>query len=185
MPEPIAPHSPESAAPQHPHGQPRPKVGPGTALKNWAKGIVSVSGRASRSEYWWAAIILGLIPWLLLVLSGMLAVTFGHDEAYPIAYNFDGSVAEYGHHYVLDEGWRITTLVLFGLTLLLALSLITVAVRRLHDANFSGWWWFLALVPPGGLVLLVFCLLPGKPEGVRFDGAFSRRREERTPPRGQ
>jgi uncharacterized membrane protein YhaH (DUF805 family) len=23
----------------------------------------------------------------------------------------------------------------------------TVAARRLHDINRSGWWWFLALVP--------------------------------------
>jgi uncharacterized membrane protein YhaH (DUF805 family) len=39
---------------------------------------------------------------------------------------------------------------------------ITVTIRRLHDINRSGWWILVSFVPiVGGLVLLVFTLLPG------------------------
>jgi uncharacterized membrane protein YhaH (DUF805 family) len=32
----------------------------------------------------------------------------------------------------------------------------TVAARRLHDINRSGWWWFLALVPLLGIIVLIY-----------------------------
>jgi uncharacterized membrane protein YhaH (DUF805 family) len=39
---------------------------------------------------------------------------------------------------------------------------LTVTIRRLHDINRSGWWILVSFVPVvGGLVLLVFTLLPG------------------------
>jgi uncharacterized membrane protein YhaH (DUF805 family) len=39
---------------------------------------------------------------------------------------------------------------------------LTVTIRRLHDINRSGWWILVTFVPAiGGLILLVFSLLPG------------------------
>lgn len=47
---------------------------------------------------------------------------------------------------------------------------LALTVRRLHDVNMSGWMVLLGLIPFfGGIVLLVFMLLPPKPEGTRFD----------------
>ena len=47
---------------------------------------------------------------------------------------------------------------------------LALTVRRLHDANFSGWMYLLVLIPfVGGIILLVFTLLDSKPEGQRFD----------------
>ena len=47
---------------------------------------------------------------------------------------------------------------------------LALTVRRLHDVNFSGWMILIGLVPfLGGLALLVFTILPSKPEGQRFD----------------
>ena len=37
---------------------------------------------------------------------------------------------------------------------------ITLAVRRLHDTGKSGWWLLIGLIPFGGIVLLIFYLLP-------------------------
>ena len=48
------------------------------------------------------------------------------------------------------------------------LPLSAVTVRRLHDCNRSGWLSLLALVPGGGLVILVFALLPSTPEENRY-----------------
>lgn len=47
---------------------------------------------------------------------------------------------------------------------------ITLVVRRLHDVNFSGWMILIRLVPIlGSPALLIFMILPSKPEGQRFD----------------
>ncbi|MER6464545.1 DUF805 domain-containing protein [Streptomyces sp. NPDC001288] len=38
---------------------------------------------------------------------------------------------------------------------------LAVAVRRLHDTGRAGWWLLIALIPFGGIVLLVFDVLEG------------------------
>ncbi|MFF2372017.1 DUF805 domain-containing protein [Agromyces sp. NPDC058110] len=45
----------------------------------------------------------------------------------------------------------------------------TIAIRRLHDSNLSGGWALLAVIPPGGLVLLLLATRRSRPEGARFD----------------
>jgi len=45
----------------------------------------------------------------------------------------------------------------------------TVAVRRLHDSNLSGWWALLVLLPVGPYILLLLATRRSRPEGVRFD----------------
>ncbi len=56
---------------------------------------------------------------------------------------------------VLTVAWLI-----FGLAL---------AVRRLHDIDRSGWWLLIGFIPfVGGIVLLVFSLLPGTRGPNRF-----------------
>jgi uncharacterized membrane protein YhaH (DUF805 family) len=47
---------------------------------------------------------------------------------------------------------------------------IAVGVRRLHDANMSGWLYLINFIPlAGAFVLIVLLVLPPKPEGARFD----------------
>ncbi|AEW56510.1 Integral membrane protein [Bacillus cereus F837/76] len=36
---------------------------------------------------------------------------------------------------------------------------LAVEARRLHDSGKTGWWQLLNLVPFGGAVLLVFCII--------------------------
>ncbi|RNE66795.1 DUF805 domain-containing protein [Cryobacterium tepidiphilum] len=45
----------------------------------------------------------------------------------------------------------------------------TVAVRRLHDSNLSGWWVLLVLVPSGAFILLLLATRRPRAEGARFD----------------
>jgi uncharacterized membrane protein YhaH (DUF805 family) len=64
----------------------------------------------------------------------------------------------------------------FALTVLIALvaiavglSGLSVAVRRMHDTDKSGWMLLLGLIPfIGGIVVLVLLLLPGTPSQNRF-----------------
>ena len=50
------------------------------------------------------------------------------------------------------------------LALAMCLPSLAVTVRRLHDTDRSGWWILIGFIPAiGGLVLLVFALLPSNP----------------------
>ena len=57
----------------------------------------------------------------------------------------------------------ILVLVFYLAVLIPSLALL---VRRLHDANFSGWLALLVVVP---IVVFVLSLLPSNPAGQRFD----------------
>ena len=167
------------------------------ASRFWRKFAV-FSGRASRSEYWWWALIAFVIS-MVLQLVGSLVSGGG--------FFLDPADAGLNIRQVLLPAvpslvWSLATVV----------PTLAVTVRRLHDTNRSGWWYLLvlptlvALVPLvygvlaltadqlgggdvsgaavgaligalvlfliggiGGLVVLVFCILGPDPRGVRFD----------------
>lgn len=108
------------------------------------KRYTQFSGRASRSEYWWFQFFMMMFTIPLNVL-GFIA---GYINSTSLA------------------------LVSSGLMLVvwpaLALPLIAVTIRRLHDTDRSGWWLLLGLVPIAGLAVLVFMLLPSTPGDNRF-----------------
>jgi uncharacterized membrane protein YhaH (DUF805 family) len=119
----------------------------------WRKYAI-FSGRASRSEYWWWALIEFIIVAILLsvYIPSLLAARTG------------------------GAGLRINTgiivVIIIGGIWGLATIVPTIALtwRRLHDANFSGLFWLLSFIPSvGGLIMLVLTLQPSKPEGARFD----------------
>ena len=46
---------------------------------------------------------------------------------------------------------------------------ISIAVRRLHDAGFSGWMYLLQLIPYlGGLVVMILCASKTSPAAVQY-----------------
>ena len=46
---------------------------------------------------------------------------------------------------------------------------VGLAVRRLHDINFSGWWFLISLVPYiGGIALIFLLALPGDNKANNF-----------------
>lgn len=105
-------------------------------------------GRASRSEYWWFSLALGLVA-LVLYIPLVAASAAGSD----------GLVI-------------VFALLLFALFAAMIVPSIAIAVRRLHDANFSGWMYLLGFIPGcGGIIQIVLMCLPSKPEGARFDRA--------------
>lgn len=64
----------------------------------------------------------------------------------------------------------VTGGVIAGLySLALLVPSIAVLARRLHDSDRSGWWILIVFLPLiGGLVLLVFAVLPGTQGDNRF-----------------
>ena len=134
---------PESAS-GSPYGEPGPQrgylqggpVGFGEAVAEGFRNIVTFSGRASRSAFWWFA--LGAI-----IIDIVAAIVGRAAHAVVI-------------QYVVD--------------IVVALVSLSLAVRRLHDTNRSGFWWLIGLIPIiGGIVLLVFYCLPGTPGPNKYD----------------
>ncbi|GEK79988.1 DUF805 domain-containing protein [Agrococcus baldri] len=152
-----------------PVGQPLPGASFGLAVKRFFQGYVAFSGRASRSEFWWAYLFLSLVtlvPVALMMLAmfgmfaGMIAAAAAADEAALLAAVTAGTGG---------------VMLLSGLVLVVALPLLlpTYAVmwRRLQDGGFHGAW---ALLSLAGLAIVptIMCILPARPEGIRFDPAY-------------
>lgn len=141
----------------------RPLYGapPLTALARFWRRYIVFSGRASLSEYWWAALLNAVIALLLGLLGGVLIVIGA-------ALRQDGSAAA-----AIPTALGAVLLFTLGVFLLAEIVPgIAISVRRLHDANLSGLLYLLSLIPSiGGLILLVLNVLPTSPEGRRFDAA--------------
>lgn len=126
------------------------------AVKRFFKKYATFSGRASRSEYWWWALVSGIVSIVLnviMVAGGSAGAKLGPNGT---------SVPGAG---------MIVGLILAGIWVLAVLiPSLALMVRRLHDANFSGWMYLLVLIPfAGPFIILVFTLMGPKPEGQRFD----------------
>jgi uncharacterized membrane protein YhaH (DUF805 family) len=108
------------------------------ALKKYAV----FSGRSRRKEYWYFALFVIIISFVLSiidVLTGAYARTVGVGLLSSI----------------------------FSLAVLI--PSIAVTVRRLHDIDRSGWWLLIALVPlVGWIVLLGFSVQEGTPGSNRY-----------------
>lgn len=143
----------------HPKQLDRPLYGanPVQAVSRFFKNYANFSGRASRSEYWWVA----LFYFVAFIVLGITAAIVQE--------------ASYSYGYYSGFGASDTLGIFFGLVFFVLLigsivPSLALGWRRLHDANLAGPLYLLNLVPYiGGFVVLVFSLLPPRPEGRRFD----------------
>ncbi|WP_324288047.1 DUF805 domain-containing protein [Agrococcus sp. SL85] len=151
-----------------PLGQPLVGASFGQAVRRFFRQYVGFSGRASRSEFWWAMLLVQLIvlpATILLVVASLgtvpaiIAAAATEDEA--------------------AIGVAVTTMigstflasgVVLLVSLALTLPLLALYWRRLQDAGFHGAWSLLSLVSLG-IVPFVMACLPPSPAGVRFDPA--------------
>ena len=112
----------------------------GESVRSVYGSYARFEGRASRSEYWWFQLflVLGLLAWFVVALFLVAA------RMYPF-----------------------TSVLWIGLLVFYVASIIpslAVLCRRLHDSDHSGWWFWITLIPyVGGLILLIFMVLPSTP----------------------
>jgi uncharacterized membrane protein YhaH (DUF805 family) len=129
----------------------------GAAVRRFWTKYATFRGRASRAEYWWWALVAAVVG-VILEIIGLASGSMGSTL------NTTTGMATPG------PGFGIFGIValLWGLaTIVPSLALLW---RRLHDANYSGLFALLALIPfVGGIIVLVFTLLPPNPQGARFD----------------
>jgi uncharacterized membrane protein YhaH (DUF805 family) len=111
------------------------------AVKSCFSKFVTFSGRAARSELWWFVLFSFVGSIILDILDAAVLGAAG------------GGVG------ILGGIW----------SLVLILPSISVAVRRLHDTDRSGWWYWLFLVPfVGFIVLIVWFATKGTDGSNRF-----------------
>ncbi len=105
-----------------------------------ASRLTSGEGRSTRSEFWYWTLTLFLAA---LVICFIAATSITSYSAYQGLVNL--------------------------LSIITALLLITVCIRRLHDRNMSGWWYLVLLVPFANLAIaFIIGFLPGTPGPNRF-----------------
>lgn len=149
------------------------------AIKRYFRGYVKFDGRASRSEYWFAQLailIFTLIPLAIAIVGLIMAISggVGMASSYNSEYDDFSSDALAGGGAAASSAGMVLYFVGLALLALLGLGLflpsIAIAWRRLHDANFAGPMYFLSFIPyVGGIILLIFCCMPSRVEGERFD----------------
>ena len=143
----------------NPADAPTPGVGMREAVRLFFKKYAQFSGRASRSEYWWVALFTTLVTLVLYVPGIILAAIGGALIA-------ESSISGVG------VALLVVGIVLIGIMVLFALAIIVpsiaIAVRRLHDANFSGLFYLLSLAGLS-IVVLIMNVLESNPAGQRFD----------------
>lgn len=132
-------------------------MGAGDAVRLVLARYAVFDGRARRAEFWWFALVQGVvvavptsIGWTLL-LAGLLvgASTTGPGWVPAVA----------GAYLLLVGGACAAALLLPG---------YAVAARRLHDTDRSALWLLLLLAPYASLVLYWFWAEDGRPGPNRF-----------------
>ncbi|MGM0708504.1 DUF805 domain-containing protein [Brevibacterium sediminis] len=134
----------------------------GQAVKRFFKNYAKFSGRASRSEFWWATlfcVLVALVPYILVIIGAVMMAASASADPYGGGAPSGGGIALMGIGGVLLGVFVLATIV----------PSIAVSWRRLHDAGFSGLFYLLTLTSIGGIVVLVMEIMPPKPEGQRFD----------------
>ena len=124
------------------------------SVKTCLKKTLTISGRASRSEFWWFQLsffVIGLI-------IGLIVVAF-------VALGADSTLAP------IIIGIIYALYVIVG-----SIASFTAGIRRLHDTNRSGWlvlvFWLLGMIPfvnfISWIVYIVFICQAGTPGDNRF-----------------
>ena len=111
----------------------------------------TISGRASRAEYWWFTLFMYLVYIVIYTLSAVM-----------MFYLHRGSGAQM-------FGALLVSGLMSIISILLVVPSICVGIRRLHDIGRSGWWILLSFVPIVRFVILVFTLMPSQPTANEYD----------------
>jgi len=103
------------------------------AVKALYRNYAKFDGRAARSEFWWA-----FLYFLLIYIAQLITLVLN-----------------------LGSLGTLLALVLSLVVLGTCIPMISVAVRRLHDYNKSGWFYLLGFIPIVSLYVLYIYVQPG------------------------
>lgn len=108
------------------------------AIRLQLANVTNFQGRASLSAYWWCALAVFIVEFVLQMIS-------------------------------IGIGSTALTVLIDIVVFAVGLSVLSVAVRRLHDSDKSGWLILLGLIPVvGWIITLILLVLPGTRGPNRF-----------------
>ncbi len=128
-----------------------------TAVVLFYRNYFRLRGRATRREFWWAALFHALISVVFMVIS--FVVTGGEvvdisRDALPLVLGDSVTLAS------LMSTWHTLNIIPW----------ITLLARRFHDTDSSAALLFTLLIPVAGLVIvIIYALTASNPRGVRYD----------------
>jgi uncharacterized membrane protein YhaH (DUF805 family) len=115
----------------------------GEAIKSFFRKYATFSGRARRSEYWFAVLFVALV--------GMAA-----------------SIINPGH--MDEDGWRQSGTLENLWSLATLVPSLAIGVRRLHDTGRSGKYLFWLLLPLAGAIMVIVRLCEDSAKGANDYG---------------
>ena len=132
--------------------QPAPKASFVEAVKRFFLKYARFNGCASRREYWFAQLFIFLaVAALSALIGGGEYLEETNSELGPVV-----------------KG--VGEMLIYPFLVACFIPSLSILVRRLHDANFSGWF-LLLLFTPAAIVLPILAMMPSRPEAVaRFPG---------------
>ena len=114
------------------------------ALKKYAV----FNGRAEKKEFWYFSLFVVIFSIVLAVIDAFIP---GFDTFFEIPLP-EQLNATYGSPYSTPSGMGL----LSGIyALAMAIPSLSIAVRRLHDTDRTGWWFLLILLPLIGIIVLI------------------------------
>lgn len=126
-----------------------------TSVKTCFHKYADFNGRASRSEFWWFYLFTVLALTVCYLVQAMLSL---------LQFAATGTRASI----VFGLMSIIVNLAILAIAVALAIPLLAVGCRRLHDRDQSGWLQLLMLVPCASIVLIVMWALEGTPGPNHF-----------------
>ena len=126
-----------------------------SSVKTCFHKYADFNGRASRSEFWW---------FYLFTALSLLACYLGQAFLSLLQFAASGTRAAM----VLMVFSFILNLAVLAVAVGLAIPLLAVGCRRLHDRDQSGWLQLLMAVPCASIALIVLWAMEGTPGPNHF-----------------
>lgn len=124
-----------------------------TLAQSWGRlfrGVFSYGGQSSRSEFWW---VTGTLFVIQVIVFSILSYYSTIPSSGP---NFDIAVL---------SAWGVT----FLASIILALFLIPLNIRRLRNAGFHWSLFFLRIIPGiGKMIIYILCAIPAAEHRGRY-----------------
>lgn len=115
-------------------------------LRNYA----NFEGRASRAELWYFLLYWCVIYFFIIIIDGQIGYSFLNLEDLP-----------YNEYLPIGKFYSNVGILVFFYRPLTLVPSFAVIVRRLHDLNMSGKWAYSFIIPPLGIILLLFLTKSG------------------------
>tara|TARA_B000000532_G_scaffold231161_1_gene212898 strand:- start:178 stop:585 length:408 start_codon:yes stop_codon:yes gene_type:complete len=114
------------------------------------KNYSNFEGRASRAELWYFLLYWCVIYFFIIIIDGQIGYSFLNIEDLP-----------YNEYLPIGKFYSNVGILVFFYRPLTLVPSFAVIVRRLHDLNMSGKWAYSFIIPPLGIILLLFLTKSG------------------------